>query len=116
MFSGRNQPLLRNYGHVTGGKPLGQPGTSRPDILFEDFEHGMNGWSQGANQSGLWHLANPGSCGASSHAMAYSKPATCNYDTNGPNLEPTSGLSLARGWGPLSPGPRGKDAPTLHGA
>ena len=43
VFSGRSMPLLKSYAAVTGGKPLAQ-GTGRPDIVFEDFEHGYENW------------------------------------------------------------------------
>ena len=36
-------PLLRSYAAATGGKPLGKA-TGRPDIVFEDFEHGYEKW------------------------------------------------------------------------
>jgi hypothetical protein len=43
VFSGRNMPLLKSYGAVTGGKPLAS-GADRPDIVFEDFERGYTNW------------------------------------------------------------------------
>lgn len=43
VFSGREVPLLRSYGSLTKGKPL-TAGGGRPDILFEDFEHGYRDW------------------------------------------------------------------------
>src|SRR5262249_20243708 len=54
-------------------------------LLSEDFENGANGWFWFPGPSVLWHIADPGSCGASTHALAFSNPATCNYDTNGPD-------------------------------
>jgi len=43
VFSGRNMPLLKSYGAVSGGKPLAS-GDVRPDIVFEDFEKGYANW------------------------------------------------------------------------
>jgi uncharacterized protein (DUF608 family) len=44
VFSGRAMPLLQAYATWTGGKPLAQT-PHRPDILFEDFEHGYENWN-----------------------------------------------------------------------
>ncbi len=43
VLSGRSMPLLKAYGAASAGKPLAS-GTVRPDILFEDFEHGYTNW------------------------------------------------------------------------
>ncbi len=44
VFSGKTMPLLSAYAAATGGQPPG-PATTRPDILFEDFEHGYGNWT-----------------------------------------------------------------------
>jgi uncharacterized protein (DUF608 family) len=51
LFAGKSQPLLQAYAAGTGGQPVtgtgGQPPAGfapRPDILFEDFEHGYENW------------------------------------------------------------------------
>jgi len=43
LFSGSSLPLLAAYAAWTGGKPIAEA-PSRPDILFEDFEHGYDNW------------------------------------------------------------------------
>jgi uncharacterized protein (DUF608 family) len=43
VFAGKTMPLLKRYAEATGGKPLAQA-SARPDILFEDFEHGYEKW------------------------------------------------------------------------
>jgi non-lysosomal glucosylceramidase len=43
VFSGRDVPLLRSYGSLSKGRPLAAEG-GRPDIVFEDFEHGYRDW------------------------------------------------------------------------
>jgi hypothetical protein len=43
VFSGRSQPLLAAYANWTGGKPISEA-SLRPDLLFEDFEHGYGSW------------------------------------------------------------------------
>jgi uncharacterized protein (DUF608 family) len=43
VFSGATMPLLQEYAAVTDGKPL-DAAALRPDILFEDFEHGYKNW------------------------------------------------------------------------
>ena len=43
LFSGKSLPLLQAYASWTGGKPLAEA-AQRPDILFEDFEHGYDKW------------------------------------------------------------------------
>jgi len=43
VFSGKSMPLLDAFGSWTGGKPVAQAST-RPDIVFEDFEHGYGSW------------------------------------------------------------------------
>jgi len=43
LFAGRQMPLLKRYAEASGGKPLTQA-EARPDILFEDFEHGYDKW------------------------------------------------------------------------
>ncbi len=43
IFSGSSMPLLEAYGSWTGGKPIADV-EARPDILFEDFEHGYSNW------------------------------------------------------------------------
>jgi len=43
VLAGRNMPLLRRHAVATGGKPLAQAAV-RPDIVFEDFEHGYENW------------------------------------------------------------------------
>jgi hypothetical protein len=43
VFSGAIMPLLQEYAAVTDGKPLNEAAL-RPDILFEDFEHGYLNW------------------------------------------------------------------------
>ena len=37
-------PLLEAYASWTGGKPVAEA-VARPDILFEDFEHGYDNWT-----------------------------------------------------------------------
>lgn len=44
VFSGATMPLLQEYAAVTEGKPLHEA-AMRPDILFEDFEHGYKNWT-----------------------------------------------------------------------
>jgi len=44
LFSGRSQPLLSAYATWTGGKPVSEV-QERPDIVFEDFEHGYEQWT-----------------------------------------------------------------------
>ncbi|MCX6930066.1 MAG: GH116 family glycosyl-hydrolase, partial [Verrucomicrobia bacterium] len=43
LLSGNSMPLLEAYAAWTGGKPVGEI-SQRPDILFEDFEHGYDKW------------------------------------------------------------------------
>jgi uncharacterized protein (DUF608 family) len=43
LFSGKSMPLLEAYASWTGGKPVAEV-NQRPDILFEDFEHGYGKW------------------------------------------------------------------------
>jgi non-lysosomal glucosylceramidase len=43
VFSGKSLPLLTAFASWTGGKPVDQVQT-RPDVLFEDFEHGYGSW------------------------------------------------------------------------
>jgi len=43
IFSGKSLPLLENYASYVGGKSVADIST-RPDILFEDFEHGYQNW------------------------------------------------------------------------
>lgn len=43
VFSGVEMPLLATYASVTGGKPIAAA-AQRPDIVFEDFEHGYDRW------------------------------------------------------------------------
>ena len=43
LLSGKSLPLLQAYASWTGGKPLAEA-AQRPDILFEDFEHGYGKW------------------------------------------------------------------------
>ncbi|HVM51290.1 MAG TPA: GH116 family glycosyl-hydrolase [Candidatus Acidoferrum sp.] len=43
LFSGRTMPLLEAYAAWTGGKPVAEA-NPRPDVLFEDFEHGYEQW------------------------------------------------------------------------
>src|ERR1035437_7879358 len=43
LFSGKSMPLLEAYASWTGGKPVAEV-SQRPDILFEDFEHGYDKW------------------------------------------------------------------------
>ena len=43
VLAGRVMPLLEAYAAWTGGKPLAEA-KPRPDILFEDFEHGYENW------------------------------------------------------------------------
>ena len=43
LLSGKSLPLLQAYASWTGGKPLAEA-AQRPDILFEDFEHGYDKW------------------------------------------------------------------------
>ena len=43
VLSGRQSPLLNEYGRLTQGKPLDRA-NFRPDILFEDFESGYEKW------------------------------------------------------------------------
>ena len=43
LFSGKSMPLLQGYALWTEGKPVAEV-SQRPDILFEDFEHGYDKW------------------------------------------------------------------------
>ncbi|MGD0261267.1 MAG: GH116 family glycosyl hydrolase [Verrucomicrobiota bacterium] len=43
LFCGRTMPLLEAYASWTGGKPVAEA-VQRPDIVFEDFEHGYDKW------------------------------------------------------------------------
>jgi len=43
VFAGKTMPLLEAYASWTGGKPLAEA-SPRPDIVFEDFEHGYENW------------------------------------------------------------------------
>lgn len=43
LFAGRSMPLLANYAAWTGGNPVGEV-SQRPDVVFEDFEHGYDNW------------------------------------------------------------------------
>jgi uncharacterized protein (DUF608 family) len=43
LWSGMSMPLLAAYGSWTGGKPVAEA-RPRPDIVFEDFEHGYENW------------------------------------------------------------------------
>ena len=43
LLSGKSLQLLQAYASWTGGKPLAEA-HPRPDILFEDFEHGYDKW------------------------------------------------------------------------
>ena len=43
LLSGKSMPLLEAYASWTGGKPVAEI-SQRPDILFEDFEHGYDKW------------------------------------------------------------------------
>src|ERR1039458_7647874 len=43
LLSGKAMPLLEAYASWTGGKPVAEV-TDRPDIVFEDFEHGYDKW------------------------------------------------------------------------
>ncbi|MGA2866042.1 MAG: GH116 family glycosyl hydrolase [Verrucomicrobiota bacterium] len=43
LFAGKAMPLLAAYAAWTGGKPIAEA-SQRPDILFEDFEHGYENW------------------------------------------------------------------------
>jgi uncharacterized protein (DUF608 family) len=43
LLSGKSMPLLESYASWTGGKPVADA-RIRPDILFEDFEHGYDKW------------------------------------------------------------------------
>ena len=43
LWSGKSMPLLAAYGSWTGGKPVAEA-SPRPDIVFEDFEHGYDNW------------------------------------------------------------------------
>ena len=43
LWSGKTMPLLAAYGAWTGGKPVAET-HPRPDIVFEDFEHGYENW------------------------------------------------------------------------
>lgn len=43
LLSGKSMPLLEAYASWTGGKPVAEV-SQRPDILFEDFEHGYDKW------------------------------------------------------------------------
>jgi non-lysosomal glucosylceramidase len=43
LFSGKSMPLLEAYASWTGGKPVAEV-SQRPDVLFEDFEHGYDKW------------------------------------------------------------------------
>jgi uncharacterized protein (DUF608 family) len=44
VFSGASSPLLATYARATHGQPLGEADPARPDLLFEDFEHGYDKW------------------------------------------------------------------------
>lgn len=43
LFAGKLLPLLQTYAVCTGGRPVADL-APRPDILFEDFEHGYENW------------------------------------------------------------------------
>jgi len=43
IFAGHTSPLLAAYASASGGKPLASA-TTRPDLLFEDFENGYAKW------------------------------------------------------------------------
>jgi len=43
LFCGKSMPLLEAYASWTGGKPVAEV-SQRPDVLFEDFEHGYGKW------------------------------------------------------------------------
>ncbi len=43
LWSGKTMPLLAAYAAWTGGKPVAEA-HPRPDIVFEDFEHGYEKW------------------------------------------------------------------------
>ncbi|HEV3120731.1 MAG TPA: GH116 family glycosyl-hydrolase, partial [Isosphaeraceae bacterium] len=45
VFAGKKQPLLEQYAVASKGKPLAQAAAGRPDIVFEDFEHGYKNWT-----------------------------------------------------------------------
>lgn len=44
VLSGGTMPLLKTYATATGGKPFAEAAV-RPDIVFEDFEHGYDKWT-----------------------------------------------------------------------
>ena len=43
IFAGKEVPLLQTYAAWTGGKPVAEAKV-RPDVVFEDFEHGYENW------------------------------------------------------------------------
>jgi len=43
LFSGKSMPLLEAYASWTRGRPVAEA-SQRPDIVFEDFEHGYGKW------------------------------------------------------------------------
>ena len=51
VFGGGSQPLLQAYASWTGGKPV-QQRSERPDIVFDDFEHGYENWQVQGNAFG----------------------------------------------------------------
>lgn len=44
VLAGATLPLVAQYATATGGQPL-SPTSGRPDILFDDFEHGYDQWT-----------------------------------------------------------------------
>ena len=57
-------------------------------IYSEDFEGGLGGWDAPIFYAqGLWHLAEPGECLATSRMMACTQPAGCTYDTGGDHVD-----------------------------
>lgn len=77
----------RPYGSVPllqGGPVTAEVGGA-PGIVFqENFESGGLGWSFGAVDGGLWHLASAGECAASSAAATFNGGApACSYQTPG---------------------------------
>jgi uncharacterized protein (DUF608 family) len=51
VFSGRDLPLLQTYAAATNGQPPSKR-PARPDIVFEDFEHGYEKWTLQGNAFG----------------------------------------------------------------
>ncbi|HEY1787249.1 MAG TPA: GH116 family glycosyl-hydrolase, partial [Verrucomicrobiae bacterium] len=57
-FSGKTMPLLDAYATVTGGKPFDES-SLRPEVVFDDFEHGYGNWTMEGNAFGTEPASGP---------------------------------------------------------